>query len=173
MQIAISDRFKEGGTGKYKYITIQFLKKDSDVYYIENPSKNVICNKDDVLLTRTGNTGIVITDVEGVFHNNFFLIDYNREKVSKYFLKYYFENEPVKKLILAKAGTTTIPDLNHGDFYSIPFIYPDILEQKKIENVLLIIDIQLNKNKVSLEKLQELKKGLMQDLLTGKVRVCV
>jgi len=28
--------------------------------------------KEDILMTRTGNTGIVVTDVEGVFHNNFF-----------------------------------------------------------------------------------------------------
>ena len=53
-----------------------FLKSiDFYKYYIENPPKNVLCTKDDILMTRTGNTGIVVTDIDGCFHNNFFKIN--------------------------------------------------------------------------------------------------
>ena len=75
LQIAIENRFKESGSKRYIYITIRYLnskEKDKDVEYIQNPPKSVLCGKNDLLMTRTGNTGMVISNVEGVFHNNFF-----------------------------------------------------------------------------------------------------
>ena len=76
LQIPISKRKKEKCENCYEYITIQFIKNNKEVEYIENPQKTVICTENDILMTRTGNTGIVVTNVKGVFHNNFFLIDF-------------------------------------------------------------------------------------------------
>ena len=50
---------------------------------------------------------------------------------------------------------------------------PTLLEQQKITKVLSTIDIKLKSTGEKSEKLQSLKKSLMQDLLTGKVRVTV
>jgi type I restriction enzyme S subunit len=36
-------------------------------------------------MTRTGNTGQVVTDVKGAFHNNFFKIDFDRSIINKNF----------------------------------------------------------------------------------------
>ena len=169
LQIPISKRFKDSGENRYKYITLKNLKDDT-YEYIESPKESVICKKDDVLMTRTGNTGVVVTDVEGVFHNNFFLIDFDRKIIDKNYLVYYLRSEPIKKLLLERAGTTTIPDLNHGAFYGIHFLLPDIIEQKKISDILSSIDNKISFNKEMREKLTKLKKGLMSDLLSGKVR---
>lgn len=169
LQIAISQRFPEYKEGRYKYITLKSIKED--VYdYIESPKQSVICTKDDVLMTRTGNTGVVVTDKEGVFHNNFFLIDFDRSRVLKNYLVYYFLREDVKKIVLEKAGTTTIPDLNHDAFYGIDFVIPNLKEQKEITEILSAADEKISVNKKLKEKLILLKKGLMQDLLSGKVR---
>jgi len=173
LQIAIKNRFKEPGKNRYIYITIKYLKKLDDTDYIENPSKRVICNKNDVLMTRTGNTGIVVTDVDGVFHNNFFLVDFNRNLVDKDYFVYYLRSKKIQDIILDRAGITTISDLNHGDFYSIPFLIPPMKEQKRIAEILLAVDKKIEINKKLKNKLTELKKGLMQDLLSGKVRVKV
>jgi type I restriction enzyme S subunit len=150
LQIAISERFKDFKEGRYRYITLKNLKENS-YEYIESPKASVVCSKDDVLMTRTGNTGVVVTNVAGVFHNNFFLIDFDRSQIIKDFLVYYFLREDIKKIVLEKAGTTTIPDLNHGAFYGIEFVIPPIVEQKKIIDILLKID-----EKISVSK--ELKK---------------
>lgn len=169
LQIAISSRFKDYQVGRYKYITLKNLK-DNSYEYIDSPKKSVICSKDDVLMTRTGNTGVVVTNVEGVFHNNFFLIDFDRKKINKDFLVYFFLRDGIKKIVLEKAGTTTIPDLNHGAFYSIDFIIPSMDEQNKIVEILNTVYRKISINKELKEKLKELKKGLMSDLLSGKVR---
>ena len=45
LQIAIADRFLEDGENRYFYITNEFLNPNSDKkYYIESPSKNVLCS---------------------------------------------------------------------------------------------------------------------------------
>lgn len=174
LQIAIEERFKEPGLNKLPYITIQYIndKKNYDnKYYIENANASVICVKDDILMTRTGNTGVVVTNEHGVFHNNFFKIDYDKSILDKDFLVYYLKSKVIQSLILRYAGTTTIPDLKHKDFYKIPVIIPTIIEQKQIASILSSIDDQISQYESKKEKLQKLKKGLMQKLLTGKIRV--
>jgi type I restriction enzyme, S subunit len=174
LQIPISERYRESGTDRYVYITIQYLNNPKDsAEYIQSPRSSVICSEDDVLMTRTGNTGQVVTNVYGVFHNNFFLIDYNREIIYKDYLVQFLNFERTQQLIRKLAGTTTIPDLKHGDFYSISVPVPSIHEQRNIAIILKSVEDKVQKEKEKLFKLQLTKKGLMQSLLTGKIRVKV
>lgn len=55
--------------------------------------------------------------------------------------------------------------------FSIPI--PKLFEQQKIVSILSTVDNRLDLYKEKKEKLQILKKGLMQQLLTGKIRVKV
>ncbi|MBW7845933.1 MAG: restriction endonuclease subunit S, partial [Bacteroidia bacterium] len=47
----------------------------------------------------------------------------------------------------------------------------DLNEQQKIDEIFEKIDCSIDEQKSQLSKLQSLKTGLMQDLLSGKVRV--
>lgn len=126
LQIPISDRYLEPGDNRYFYITNEFLKDNCDeAYYIDNPSENVICVEEDILMTRTGNTGIVVTDVKGCFHNNFFKIEYDKELFSKRYICYLLSSEKMQKNILKSAGSSTIPDLSHKSFYKIVGCFPN------------------------------------------------
>ncbi|MFH5796316.1 restriction endonuclease subunit S [Clostridium perfringens] len=174
LQIAIEERFREFKQGRLPYITIQYIndKSNSDnEYFIENYNENVVCYESDILMTRTGNTGIVITNEYGVFHNNFFKVDFDKTKLNKDFLVYYLNTPFIQNLIIRYAGTTTIPDLKHSDFYKLPVLVPKIEEQKKIALILSSIDKRIEQYKDKKEKLEEVKRGLMQDLLLGKIRV--
>ena len=176
LQIAISERKKKPGKNRLKYITVQHLNNPKDnryTYYVENPRDSVVCDKNDILMTRTGNTGEVITNILGVFHNNFFKVDFDRELLNKDFLFYYLNSRNIQHVIKIFAGTTTIPDLNHGDFYSIPVLIPPLEEQKKIANILSTVEEKVQKEEEYKAKLERLKKGLMQKLLTGEIRVNV
>ena len=48
---------------------------------------------------------------------------------------------------------------------------PSLQEQQKIADILSIVDEQLEQYEFKKEKLRGLKKGLMQKLLTGEIRV--
>ncbi|MCI5125188.1 MAG: restriction endonuclease subunit S [Candidatus Electrothrix sp. AR5] len=170
LQIAISERYTSPIDGGYFYITNEFLRKNSrTAYYIKNPPESVICNKNDILMTRTGNTGQVVTGVEGAFHNNFFKILY-KEECDRWFLYYFLTSHKTQHTILKLAGTSTIPDLNHGDFYKISISIPFPKEQKKIASFLAAVDSkieQLSKKKALLE---QYKKGMMQKLFSQELR---
>ena len=69
------------------------------------------------------------------------------------------------------ATQTTIKYLNKNGCESILITLPSLKEQVKIISILDNINDLFEKQKKSLNKLRSLKTGLMQDLLTGKVRV--
>lgn len=176
LQIAQSERFYEPEDTRLEYITIKSIhNRNSTKEYIENPPKSVICHPNDVLLARTGATGEVITDQEGVFHNNFFLIKYDLKKVYRDFLVYYLKNKSIKSYILLLAGTTTIPDLNHSEFLGTPFLSPPFPEQQFIVNFLdretEKIDTLINKISAQIEKLKEYRTALISAAVTGKIDV--
>lgn len=172
-QIAISSRKKEEGQNRFVYITVQYLNNPKKyLEYIENPPAEVISKYDDILFTRTGNTGQIVTNIVGVYHNNFFKVDFDKKLITKDYLLLFLQWKPVKDLILELAGTTTIPDLKHKDFYSIPIFFPKNLdEQNAITDSINKANEVVERYEAELSKLQSLKTGLMQDLLTGKVRV--
>lgn len=170
LQIPISERFFEKKDDNYFYITNEFLRKGSEKsYFIKNPSESVICYEDDILMTRTGNTGQVVTGVHGVFHNNFFKIKYD-ETCDKWFLYYFLTSHKTQHTILKLAGTSTIPDLNHGDFYKITLNIPSLSEQQKIASFLSEVDAKIQQLSRKKELLEQYKKGVMQQLFSAKLR---
>ena len=165
LQIAISSRFLEDGKYRYFYITNEFLNPNSTKkYYIESPSENVICTVDDILMTRTGNTGKVITNISGAFHNNFFKVDYDKFETSKMFLYYLLTSNDIQKAIIIRAGNSTIPDLNHSDFYSIKTSVPTLAEQSAIGSLFRTLDDLLASYKDNLSNYQSLKDTMLSKM---------
>ncbi|MHA8069510.1 restriction endonuclease subunit S [Aquirufa ecclesiirivi] len=176
LQIPIEKRFLSQVENSLEYITIRSINNpDQPKEYIENPPKNVICSKDDVLMARTGATGEPIINVEGVFHNNFFLVYYDRKRVEKMFLYYFLKSGRIKEYLLLVAGTTTIPDLNHGAFYNTPFFEFNKHEQnlivKYIEIECDLVNKKISKTNKLIDLLIEYRNSLISEVVTGKIKV--
>jgi type I restriction enzyme S subunit len=69
------------------------------------------------------------------------------------------------------AGQTTIPYLNRAKCESIRFALPPLDEQHEIAQILGSTEDTLSENFGQNKALKGVKRGLMQDLLTGRVRV--
>ncbi|GAA8518855.1 restriction endonuclease subunit S [Helicobacter pylori] len=171
LQIPISQRLKAPTEHAKSYITIQALNNRKEFEYIKTYNESVVCHKDDILMTRTGNTGMVITNIEGVFHNNFFKINFDRTLINKDFLVYFLSLEQTQKTILRKAGTSTIPDLNHNDFYSLSIPLPPLNEQIAIANILSDVDHYLYSLDALILKKESVKKALSFELLSQRKRL--
>ncbi|WQX22847.1 restriction endonuclease subunit S [Helicobacter pylori] len=171
LQIPISQRLKAPTEHAKFYITIQALNNRKEFEYIKTYNESVVCHKDDILMTRTGNTGMVITNIEGVFHNNFFKINFDRTLINKDFLVYFLSLEQTQKTILRKAGTSTIPDLNHNDFYSLSIPLPPLNEQIAIANILSDVDHYLYSLDALILKKESIKKALSFELLSQRKRL--
>lgn len=93
------------------------------------------------------------------------------------FYKYYFDSPYWHRQVysIAPEGGRSHGLLNVGvrDFFEILIPVPPIEEQEKINNTIYSIDQKIIKENNRLINLNNIKQGLMQQLLTGKKRVKV
>ena len=92
----------------------------------------------------------------------------NNKNSNEYF---YYLIEFNKHKLLAWAGTTAVPILNKTSFEKIKFKAPAKVEQQKVAAVIINADKEIELLQKQLDDLNQEKKALMQQLLTGKKRV--
>ena len=92
------------------------------------------------------------------------------QKIDKNYLYYYLVSKETE--FEKKAQGSTFTAINSSEVRKINIVFPNNKEeQKEIADILSSIDEKISVNKGLKEKLITLKKGLMQDLLSGRVRV--
>ena len=91
----------------------------------------------------------------------------NRENSNIVFLNYIFKSINFNKFITG----STIPHIYFKNYSNIIIKLPNLNEQQKIAEVLTACDDEINLLNLKLENLKKQKQGLMQKLLSGKVRV--
>lgn len=89
------------------------------------------------------------------------------------FLRYILMSDWFQKMLELNSTGTTAKGINQKNLSKLVIAYPTVEEQLIIVNVLKSVDIQITQYENSLSEYKELKKGLMQQLLTGKTRVKV
>jgi type I restriction enzyme S subunit len=87
------------------------------------------------------------------------------------FLAYWLVGNSWALLRLATESTHGTKRLDMNEVRRCPIALPPRPEQKEIVGRLLLQDQRIDGEMRCLEKLRALKSGLMNDLLTGKVRV--
>lgn len=85
------------------------------------------------------------------------------------FLYYLIENN--KRYLLSKAGITATNIISKKDFAEITFSIPPFPEQTHIATILSDIDAEIFALETKLSKHKQVKQGMMQNLLTGKIRL--
>lgn len=89
--------------------------------------------------------------------------------IDKEFL-YYFLNTQKENIL--RSGTGSIHSYtSKGEFGKLQIVIPPLNEQKQITSILSNVDSQIIKETLQKSNLEILKKGLIQKLLTGKIRV--
>ena len=84
----------------------------------------------------------------------------------------YYQIDAAKDRMRELAGQTAVPIINKGDFEGLLISLPPTLaEQKAIAKVLGDMDEEIAALEAELAKTRQLKQGMMQELLTGKVRL--
>ena len=88
------------------------------------------------------------------------------------FYKYYFKSyDFIGHLAVAVIGIRDGKQISFDDFCVLRLPYPSTEEQKSVAGILNKADDEVKLNQQKLSTLQQQKKGLMQKLLTGEVRV--
>ena len=95
----------------------------------------------------------------------------NLNKVKKEFLAYILNSPIGQNQIFSFVGKAQQPKLALFRIKKIKIPLPHLPEQQKIAEILSTVDERLELLRKRKEKLEKVKKGLMNDLLTGKKRV--
>jgi len=92
-------------------------------------------------------------------------------KISIPFLKEWIGSNFFVKYCDSVKTVTAIPHISSGDIKKFQIPLPPLPEQKKIAQILTTWDTAIEKTEHLLQQLQLRKKGLMQQLLSGKKRL--
>ena len=130
--------------------------------------------KGDILMTRIGSIGdckYVNWDVNASFYVSLALIKC-KDTINSQFLSYYSNSTYFKKEIEIRSLLTAIPQkINLGPISEIRLNIPsDIKEQQAIASILSDMDNEIEALEQKLDKTRQIKQGMMQQLLTGKIR---
>ncbi len=149
-----------------------------DSYHIsledfEAINKRSKVEKYDILMSMIGTVGeVAFVDIEPNFaikNVALFKMDGN-EKFSK-FLFFFFQSSIGKKRILSFLSGSTQKYITLDFLRNLQIPLPPFTEQEKIAEILSEVDNEIILLEQKLESLKSQKKGLMQNLLNGKVRV--
>jgi len=126
---------------------------------------------DFVISLRSFQGGIEYSNYEGLVSPAYTVL---REKlpIAKKFYQEYMKTENfINRLNSIIYGIRDGKQISYKEFGSLKFEYPPLKEQKAISKIISLADTEIEERKAYLLKLREQKKGLMQQLLTGKKRV--
>lgn len=126
----------------------------------------------DIIMSRVGSYGLVsyLKDNEKVcLGQNIVVI--TTKLMDKSFLFYCLSSEYIKNEINKLTVGSSQKTLSLANINKLHVALPTIIEQKQIANILLSVDDQIEEYENKKIKLEQLKQGLMQQLLTGKIRV--
>lgn len=113
-------------------------------------------------------------NLDCIYSTNLLRIKLDEEKMLTKFFYYYTQTERYKKEIML----ITKPAVNQAsftttEFKEIKFPVPTIKEQNRIVDILSSVDKKIDEYENKKQKLEDVKKGLMQQLLTGKIRITI
>lgn len=134
--------------------------------------------KGDILLSKNGTIGLAkLIDWEEEFSIfvSLCLIKIKKQEsafLAEYLL-YLLESEVCQKQFKDSSKQGTVTNLHLEEIRKLIVPIPSLNEQEKIAEILSAVDDQIESYEKEKEKYTEFKKGLMQQLLMGRIRVTV
>lgn len=172
------------------FISVGYLNKSSTIYFdidkadqelefishedFLSYSKRFNAEHNDLLISRYGTIGVVKiinTDQKFLASYSIALIKPNRDAMIPLFLAYFLNSSVVRKQVIYMTQTSSNTNLGVLDINRIIIFVPILTEQIRISSVLSNVDLYMQQQYIHKRKLKELKRGLMQNLLTGKIRI--
>lgn len=133
-----------------------------------------LLNEGDILMSLTGNIGrvVVLPKLNEPLLQNYRVGKFVPKDVDKLFLAYGLASQNTTKQLAINSNQTSQANFGKQDFKKIKIFIPLNNEiQSYIANILKDIDAEIEALEKKLDKYKMLKQGMMQNLLTGKIRL--
>jgi type I restriction enzyme S subunit len=143
----------------------RFITNDA----VKNSATNVIEKGNLLLVSRTGVGKLSIAPIDVAISQDFTGVFVKKDQISAEYLYRYLD---FNSLILQSQNQgTSIKGITRETLASISINLPPIEQQTAIAQVLNDMDAEIESLERKLEKYKLLKQGMMQELLTGKIRL--
>ena len=168
---------------KFKYIDLTAVKKgtinfSNDYTTFENApiSARRIINKNDIIMATVrpyllGHAFIDFEVKDYICSKGFAVLTANSNIEMKYIYQYLYSDDMAKQIKSRLVGST-YPTIRLSDIKELKIKIPkSIKEQEKIGGYLSLLDEEIDNLKKQKELIKEMKRGAMQKLLSGEVRL--
>ncbi|WP_070138425.1 restriction endonuclease subunit S [Crocinitomix algicola] len=137
---------------------------------LKSSASNLVQKGTLIIPTRMAIGKIAIFNVDVAINQDLKALFLNDKAKNEFLYQWFnFYSESISNL-----GTgSTVKGIKLEELKTIEISLPPIKEQEKIANTLIACDLEIQSLKDELEAIKLQKKGLMQQLLTGKIRVKV
>lgn len=117
-------------------------------------------------------TGKVFHYINGKFdfHQRVYLIHKFSDKLDGYYFYIYFSNKFYDR-IMSMTAKSSVDSVRREMIAEMKILLPSKPEQSAIAKILSDMEIEITELNKRLAKLNDIKQGLMQNLLTGKIRL--
>jgi type I restriction enzyme S subunit len=152
-------------------ISLKNVEKRVDEEAYSELTNRYTPSKQDIVYSRSQNFAVasrVIEDRRYCLGQDMVVIE--PENLKATFLLHLLNSPVVKKQAIRRSTGSTFSRINLGDIRSYKIPVPDEEVQQQIGSALSEVENRINTEKRYLEQITRLKQGLMQDLLSGKVR---
>ena len=140
------------------------INRTEEIFISEKVEKNVIAVKEDIIVSRTGQVGLVFRNKTGVVYNNCFKVN-PFSNLNKEVLYWFLKTKKMYSIMNELAsGSSAQLDLTHKQFYTLKFLLPTYSLQLKFSEKSIWISKHLEICELQVQKLEELK-----DLLLAKM----
>ena len=142
--------------------------------YEQDP--NIQVSNGDLLLTKDGTIGKVayVADLTrpATLNSGVFLVKPITDAYIAHFMFYVLESSVFKDFLQQLSAGSTINHLYQKDLVKFDlYVPPTKEEQEAIAGILFDMDSDIHRLEKKLSKYQKIKQGMMEELLTGKVRL--
>jgi len=151
---------------------IEFISKEEFLYH----QKRFDVEYGDILFSKWGTIAqakFVNTKKKFIASCAIALIKTDKKIVNPLFLTYVLNSQQTKRQLWAVSKTSTRTEFHIGHIKKLKIPVPHLAEQQNIVKILRTIDEKLQLERIGKARLERIKRGLMDLLLTGKIRVKV
>ncbi len=155
--------------GRIDMTSLRFISKKDHAEF----SKKCKPQKGDLLLGKAASVGkvaMVDTDVEFNIWSPIALIRINAENHAR-FIYFALQSRAVARQIELLTNSSSQGNIGMGDIEQLMIQLPSIDEQYAIAAILSEMDTEIAALEARLIKARQLKQGMMQELLTGRIRL--
>lgn len=164
------DLFDSQQIGLLPYLSPDYLRgKAEPEQYCENKDNAILVDNGEVIILWDGsNAGEVLISKRGILASTMTKIEFDEDSLDKKYFGYAFQN--LEYILKAKTAGSGIPHADKGIIKRLEFYKPLKNEQIAIANLLSKVDEAIVSVQNSIAAAERLKKSLMQNLLTGKMK---